>query len=104
MSPDFRAALRLVWLGITVATLVGLAAPFALRNPAIASAIPPCESKRLYGRECFLCGATTSFIAMGHGNWREAARSNRWAIPIYLGFALNSAAFMVVLYRKSHPG
>jgi hypothetical protein len=91
-SAEFKAAMRLVWLALTLVTASTIAAPFVLSDRTISSLAPPCESKRLDGRECILCGTTTGFIAIAHGDWGAAAESNRLAIPLFAAFSANAVA------------
>jgi hypothetical protein len=95
------AALLLVWLVISLVTAAAIVAPFMLPERMIAALTPVCESKRLYGRECFLCGTTTAFIAISRGEWRRAAELNRGAIPLYAFFAVNAIAAACVLSRRA---
>lgn len=94
------AALLLVWLAISFVTAAAAIAPLILPEPAIAALTPVCESKRLYGRECFLCGTTTAFLSISHGEWSRAAELNRGAIPLYACFAVNAIAAAYVLSRR----
>ena len=77
-----------------------LVAPFVLSESTIARLTPQCESKRLYGHPCALCGTTTGFIAIAHGEWSAAARSNSLAIPLFAAFSLNTAAGVTYFLRK----
>ena len=94
------AALLLVWLAISMAATAAMVAPLMLPERMIAALTPVCESKRLHGRECFLCGTTTAFIAISRGEWRRAAESNRGAIPLYVCFAVNAIAAAYVVSRR----
>lgn len=69
-----------------------MVAPVVLPERTIAALTPVCESKRLYGRECFFCGTTTAFVAISRGDFRTAAESNRGALPLYVCFAINAVA------------
>jgi hypothetical protein len=94
-SGEFKAVIRLVWVVVTLATLGAAAVPFLLSAETISRLVPMCESKRRYGRECFLCGTTTGFIAISQGDWDTAARSNRLAIPLFGLFLANAGIAMV---------
>jgi hypothetical protein len=107
MSADGKAVLRLVWLGVTLATAAALVASFVLPQSVIASAIPECDSKRRYGRECVLCGTTTGFFAVAHGDFASAAAANPLAIPLFTAFSLNAvvaAAYVINRGRKRFAG
>jgi hypothetical protein len=100
ISTELKRALLFVWFAATVPTAASVAAPLVLTEPAIASITPVCESKRLYGRECVLCGATRAFIAISHGDWRRAHELNRGAIPLYFAFTANALGAVFVAGRR----
>ena len=79
-------------MAVTLATALTVVIPFVLSGETIARLAPPCESKRLYGKECILCGTTTAFIAISHGDWETATQSNRLAIPLFTLFCANGVA------------
>ncbi len=85
---------------VTLATASAAAAPFLLSAETISRVVPVCESKRLYGRECFLCGTTTGFIEISQGHWAAAQRSNHLAIPLFGAFVANAGLAGVYLLRK----
>jgi hypothetical protein len=87
---DLRAVLRLVWLFLTLAGASAIAVSLLVPEPVFARVVPVCPSKRIAGRPCILCGSTTAFLAIGRGDWKAAARSNRLAIAIWWIFALNT--------------
>jgi hypothetical protein len=86
---------------ISLAAAAAVVAPVVLPDRTIAALTPVCESKRLYGRECFLCGTTTAFLAISRGDWRSALQSNRGALPLYACFAINAAAAASVVSRRN---
>jgi hypothetical protein len=97
---EFKAAILLVWMVLTLVGTAVIITPFVLNESAIARLTPVCESKRLYGRECVLCGTTTGFIAIAHGELGAAARSNGLAIPLFAAFSLNTAAAVAYFLMK----
>ena len=101
MKSQLQSALRIVLLAVTLATAAAAAAPFLLTEPLISRVAPVCESKRRYGRECFLCGATTGFIAIGRGDWASARGSNRLAGPLFIAFSANAVIALAYLTQKS---
>ena len=91
------------WILLAVATaVVGLSMLLSLGSepgqvmlPLINCPLPPlCTMKRLTGLDCPGCGLTRSFIALGHGQWRDSFRFNP-AGPIW--FALIGVALVVCL-------
>jgi hypothetical protein len=99
MAGDLKAALRIVWIAIGSVVLATLLAPWILTPAQIAAVTPKCEWKARYGTECILCGMTTAFIAIAHGRFSEAERSNRGSIPLYAGFVLNEGLLVLILKR-----
>jgi hypothetical protein len=100
-TAEFKAALRIVWIAIGVVLLCTLLAPWVLSARQIAAATPKCEWKARYRKECFLCGMTTAFIAIRHGRFREAQRSNRGSLPLYSGFVLNEVLLLATVFTKA---
>jgi hypothetical protein len=100
MKSELQSALRIVWLAVTLVTASSAAAPFLLPEPLITSLAPVCESKRRYGRECFLCGSTTAFIAIGRGDWASAQHSSRLAGPLFIAFSANAVIAFAYLTQE----
>jgi hypothetical protein len=96
---ELRTALFAVWIAVSVAILLVLAAPFALGAERVARWSPQCEWKRNYGRACFVCGMTTSFLAISRGSWAEARQAHRAGIPLYLAFLGNELLLSAVLTK-----
>ncbi|MBS1875323.1 MAG: DUF2752 domain-containing protein [Acidobacteria bacterium] len=90
-----------MWLAVTAVTASAAAAPFLLPDAAIARIAPRCESMRLYGRPCFLCGSTTGFLAIGRGDFASARSANRLAIPLFAAFSGNAVAALAYLSGKA---
>lgn len=100
MRSDVRKALFIVW--VTVSVVLGATAVVPVLAPpaAIERMAPRCEAKSRYGRECFLCGATTGFLAIARGDFTAAQNANRASVPMYFGFLSNAAGTVLVLMRR----
>jgi hypothetical protein len=100
---QLRTALLISWLVVSAILLATALAPFALSAGRIAALTPVCEWKAKYGRECPLCGMTTGFILISHGEWRQARRHNRGSVPLYALFWANACAacFAATRLRRS---
>ena len=100
MWSDVKKALLIVW--VTVSCTLGGAAivPLVVSHPAMVRLAPRCEAKSRYGRECFLCGMTTAFLEIAHGEFAAAEAANRASVPAYFGFLSNAAAIAFVLLRR----
>jgi hypothetical protein len=99
LAGEVKAALRLVWFVVTLVTFSTLIAAFGLPDAWLARITPLCESKRLYGRPCVLCGTTTGFRAIARGDPRAAMSANGLALPLFATFSAN--AIVAVSYILS---
>ncbi|MEO0248149.1 MAG: DUF2752 domain-containing protein [candidate division WOR-3 bacterium] len=101
MSRDeVKLSFLIVWLILSIGMLFVLVAPFALSADTIAALVPTCEWKVKYGRECSLCGMTTSFIQISHGNFKQSLLSNRASIPLYVVFVINELFGLPFLFNR----
>lgn len=100
VTEDARRSFRIVWVTLSLLILAVLVSPFALGRERLARIVPMCESKAKYGRECSLCGMTTSFLDISEGRLGEASHANRAGIPLYLVFVVNEICALVFLRRK----
>ena len=64
------------------------------------SAVPTCQSKLLHGAPCCLCGMTTAFILISHGQFGAALGANRFSLCLYSLFVVNELAVLVFLARR----
>lgn len=88
-AQQLRTALLIAWLIVSAAIVPVLAAPFVLPPAIIFLLTPRCEWKARYGRECVLCGMTTSFILISEGRLNDAVGRNRGSIPLYAALFWN---------------
>jgi hypothetical protein len=100
LARDLDISLRFVWLIVSLAILLVLAAPFVLGPERVARLTPVCESKARYGRPCAFCGMTTGFLAISDGRFEDAERSNRGAIPLYVLFVVNEVCAFVFMFGR----
>ncbi len=91
-AEQVRTALLAAWLIVSAVILPVLAAPFVLPPNTIFSLAPQCQWKAKYGRECVLCGMTTSFILISEGRLNAALHRNRASIPLYAALVWNECA------------
>lgn len=92
MAPEWKQALRIVWLAVSAAGTLVLLASVPPAAPLVARFLPVCEAKARGHRECALCGMTAAFQSISRGGWRDAPRANRGALPLYLLLLSNQAA------------
>ncbi len=91
---EFKLALKIVWITISIVSIAMLVAPSLLSADRIASLTPHCERRTNFSKECFCCGMTTAFIHIAQGRFREAVQSNRASVPLYAGFFCNGLALV----------
>jgi len=102
-AEQLRRALLIAWLIVSAAIVPLLAAPFVLPPGTIQSLAPRCAWKTRYGRECVLCGMTTSFILISEGRLNEAASRNRGSIPLYAALIWNECMALWYLGGGMQP-
>jgi hypothetical protein len=88
-AEQVRTSLLTAWLVVSAVLLAVLAAPFILPPQTIFSLAPKCQWKTKYGRECPLCGMTTSFVLISRGRFDDALDRNRGSIPLYSAMVWN---------------
>lgn len=93
---QLKLSLTISWLVLSLVAFVILILPHVLSNESVFRLMPICESKAKYSTECVLCGMTTSFIDISHGDFRQAYLANRGSIPLY--FLLLSNEIFVLVY------
>jgi hypothetical protein len=89
MRSDIEAALRYVWLVVSIVTGCAILAPFVCRPETLHSLFPACAARVRYHTECPLCGMTTAFIDLAGGRWRDAEAANSGALPLFLTWLVN---------------
>lgn len=88
---DLRKAVKVVWLILSVVGMLAVVAPVVLPEQAVLGLFPVCSAKAR-GSSCVLCGMTTAFVRLAHGDWRGAVDANPGAPALYVTFALNFLA------------
>ena len=102
-AEQVRKALLISWLIVSAAIVPVLAAPFVLPPRTISSLTPRCEWKARYGRECVLCGMTTSFILISEGRLNDAVGHNRASIPLYAALFWNQCMAFWYVWAGLRP-
>jgi hypothetical protein len=100
LARDLRAALRIVWMVLSLLILMILAAPFVVGRERAATLAPVCDRQARYGLDCPLCGMTTSFLDISRGEFGAARNANRGGIPLYLSFVSNEIWALIFVRRK----
>ncbi|WP_116787737.1 DUF2752 domain-containing protein [Flavobacterium psychrotrophum] len=89
----YAKAFKTVWIIYSALALLTLLVSVCVSKELILQASPTCYSIRQFGKPCFMCGATRSFIQMGKGNLNEALNYNRLAVVLFIIFIVNSIIF-----------
>ena len=89
MPSDIKAALRYVWLVVSIVTGCAILAPFVCSPETLHSLFPACAARVRYHTECPLCGMTTAFIDLAGDRWRDAHAANSGAVPLFLTWLVN---------------
>jgi len=91
----YTKALKWVWGIYTACGILVVMVAVVFPPDAILRNSPTCYSIKQFGRECFMCGSTRSFIQAGHGNITAALQYNRLAVVL---FVLGIINFIVFIY------
>ena len=85
---QLKAALRVVWIIVSLLAVIPLSLPYAL-SPATIFALA--ESLAVpHDKPCLLCGMTGSFILIAHGQFAQALAANRLSLPLYALLAVSA--------------
>jgi hypothetical protein len=99
LPADWRKAFNWSWTAVSLLLLAVVVAPFLLSPAWLQAALPLCEWKARYQRECPACGLTTAFFAIARGDWDVARQANAGAVPLFSLFLSNFILWLV--YRIS---
>lgn len=76
------------------AVVVGIAAVVFFFNPSTHGFYPVCAFHQMTGLNCPGCGATRSFYALLHGQFRLALRDNALFVVVLAGIGLRTAWYV----------
>lgn len=105
---DARTTARLLlaaWLILLATTAGPIATAFLVTPEDLESRrvvlSPPCEFKRVTGRECASCGMSRGFAALAHGRFREAYEYNRATPVLFVAFLVVAALSIKLALRAA---
>lgn len=98
---ELRRSLSWAWFAVSLPLLLAIVLPLFAPASAIDRITPVCIWQSRFGRACPSCGLTTAFIRIGAGDWRGAHSANRFGIPLYTAFVLNSIFFLRLFIRRT---
>lgn len=90
----YKKALIWVWAIYSAAGLVAILVAAFLPHKLVLTYTPTCYSVKQFGRECFMCGSTRSFLQAACGNFTAAAQYNRLALVLFFAAVINSILFI----------
>lgn len=96
---QWRQAWRASWYVLSFVGLVLVAAPWVVTPGPVDAWVPACEA-RLRGGSCVLCGMTSSFFALRHGDFAAASAAHRAGPILYISLALNGVAAVIGMTRR----
>jgi hypothetical protein len=106
LREDLPQALRIVWLILGALSGVIVVAPFLFSSEILFHVFPICAAKAA-GSSCVLCGMTTAFVSIGHGDWARAYAENAGAPTLFAALLFNfvGAAMytMMRVIRHANP-
>jgi hypothetical protein len=96
---ELRLSFFIAWMVISVLVFGVLLAPLILPGATIRRLEPRCEWKARYGKECPMCGMTTSFMLICRGKFKEASKANRASLPLFSILLANELCAILLLRR-----
>lgn len=90
-----------VWIFYSALAFTVLLLTALLPDDLVYKTTPQCYSVKQFRKECFMCGSTRGFVAMGNGNILKAWASNRLSVLLYITIILNSIVAITYLSTKN---
>ncbi|ALM48163.1 hypothetical protein AMR72_04180 [Flavobacterium psychrophilum] len=85
---------KIVWIIGSTCGIVVLCISLFVPYDTVLTITPTCYSVKQFGKECFMCGSTRSFLQLSAGNFKEGIALNRLAALLYLITAINTILFI----------
>jgi hypothetical protein len=86
-----------VWIILSCVLGALAISPYIFSQDILRHIVPECSAKANGGVGCVLCGMTSAYIKIAHGEWRAAMELNHGAIPLYavsLGSFISAIIFL----------
>lgn len=97
----WKKALYYVYILYSALALLAVLFTALLPDQLTYTVTPTCYSVKQFGRECFMCGSTRGFVALGNADLATAWRLNRIAAVLYCMIIINSIMLTVYLLTKN---
>lgn len=90
-----------VWIFYSALALMAVLLTALLPDTLVYKTTPQCYSVKQFGQECFMCGSTRGFVAMGNCNITKAWSFNRLSVLLYITIIINSIVAALYLSTKN---
>jgi hypothetical protein len=97
----WKKALVYVWIIYSALALAAVLVTALLPDTLIYTITPQCYAVKQFGKECFMCGSTRSFTALGNARVIAAWQYNRFAVVLYAAIVVNSLVLTTYLLTKN---
>jgi len=97
----WKKAVVYVWIFYSALALTAVLLTAFLPDDLVYKTTPQCYSVKQFGKECFMCGSTRGFVAMGNDNILKAWASNRLSVLLYTTIIINSLVAAIYLSVKN---
>lgn len=88
MTLELRRSIRIVYLMITIVSLIAVVIPFFDTNLVVYNHLPICKSK-LNNETCIACGSSTSYYLIQRGAIADAWMANTLSVIVYFSSIAN---------------
>lgn len=85
---------KILWITGSLLGILILSASLFIPYKTALAITPACYSVKQFGRECFMCGSTRSFLQLSAGNFKKAVTLNRLAVVLYIAAVINTITFI----------
>jgi hypothetical protein len=92
----YKKALKAVWAIYSLAGLITILVAVLVPKKTVLALSPVCYSVKQFGRQCFMCGSTRSFMQAGNANFKAAAQHNSFALILFVAIIVNTIVFIYI--------
>ena len=96
----WKTAFKYVWVIYCVIALIAVLYTALLPEDVVTASVPHCYSVKNFGKPCFMCGSTRSFMAMGDLKIHRAWAFNKIAVMLWIIIVANSLLILKSLITK----
>lgn len=96
----WKTAFKYIWVIYSVIALIAVLYTALLPQDLVTASVPRCYSVTHFGKTCFMCGSTRSFMAMGDLKIHRAWAFNKIAVILWIIIVANSLFILKCLITK----